>query len=122
MEKDAFLLKENLRTRYTVVARWTSPADGVVGLVGLTVQACCLSGYSQYPLSQPPAQLSPNQRATPKGLLLWLSFGNGNGPKDKKLLSERYSCMHREKSSLVFITVMFRSRAMAMLLLSLGNA
>ena len=38
---------------------WRSPADGVTGLGGLTVQAHCLSGYSHYPPPHPPAQLSP---------------------------------------------------------------
>ena len=60
--------------RYTVVTGWRSPADGVAGLGGLTVQAHCLSGYSHYPPPQPPAQLSPNQ-----GVILWLALGNGNG-------------------------------------------
>ena len=34
--------------RYTVVTGWRSPADGVAGLGGLTVQAHCLSRYSHY--------------------------------------------------------------------------
>ena len=62
--------------RYTVVTGWRSPADGVAGLGGLTVQAHCLSGYSHYPPPQPPAQLSPNQR-----VILWLALGNGNGAR-----------------------------------------
>ena len=62
-----------LMIRYTVVTGWRSPADGVGGLGGLTVQAHCLSGYSHYPPPQPPAQLSPNQRVAP----CWkLSVGN----------------------------------------------
>ena len=32
--------------KYTVVVKWRSPADRVVGLSGLTVEAHCLSGYS----------------------------------------------------------------------------
>ena len=47
-----------LAIKYTVVAKWRSPVDGVVGLGGLTVQAHCLSGYSHYPPPRPPAQLS----------------------------------------------------------------
>ena len=38
-----------LAIEYTVVVKWRSPADGVAGLGGLTVQALCLSGYSHYP-------------------------------------------------------------------------
>ena len=59
-----------------MVTGWRSPADGVTGLGGLTVQAHCLSGYSHYPPPQPPAQLSPNQR-----VILWLALGNGNGAR-----------------------------------------
>ena len=47
-----------LAIKYTVVARWRSPADGVAGLGGLTVQAHCLSGYSHYPPPQPPAVIN----------------------------------------------------------------
>ena len=39
--------------------KWRSPADGVTGLGGLTVQTHCLSGHSHCPPPQPPAQLSP---------------------------------------------------------------
>ena len=56
-----------------MVVKWRSPADGVVGLGGLTVQALCLSGY---PPPQPPAQLS---RALHQGGILWLTLENGNG-------------------------------------------
>ena len=65
-----------LAIKYTVVAKWRSPADGVVGLGGLTVQAHCLSGYSHYPPphAQPPAQLSLHQ-----GGILLLTLENGNG-------------------------------------------
>ena len=59
-----------------MVTGWRSPADGVAGLGGLTVQAHCLSGYSHYPPPQPPAQLSPNQR-----VILWLALENGNGAR-----------------------------------------
>ena len=65
--------------RYTVVTGWRSPADGVAGLGGLTVQAHCLSGYSHYPPPQPLAQLSPNQR-----VILWLALGNGNGTRARR--------------------------------------
>ena len=62
--------------RYTVVTGWRSPADGVAGLGGLTVQAHCLRGYSHYPPPQPPAQVSPNER-----VILWLALENGNGAR-----------------------------------------
>ena len=61
MDKDGVFLTTAvlpLAIKYTVVAKWRSPADGVAGLGGLTVQAHCLSGYSHYPPPQPPAQLS----------------------------------------------------------------
>ena len=77
MDKDGVFLTTAvlpLAIKYTVVARWRSPADGVAGLGGLTVQAHCLSGYSHYPPPQPPAQLSLHQGGT-----LWLTLGNGNG-------------------------------------------
>ena len=77
MDKDGVFLTTAvlpLAIKYTVVARWRSPADGVAGLGGLTVQAHCLSGYSHYPPPQPPAQLSLHQ-----GGILWLTLGNGNG-------------------------------------------
>ena len=64
MDKDGVFLTTAvlpLAIKYTVVARWRSPADGVAGLGGLTVQAHCLSGYSHYPPPQPPAQLSLHQ-------------------------------------------------------------
>ena len=77
--------------------------DGVAGLGGLTVQAHCLSGYSHYPPPQPPAQLSPNRR-----IILWLALENGKGGRARKLLFERYSYMHGEKSSLVLIVVLLR--------------
>ena len=51
-----------LAIEYTGVTKWRSPADGVVGLGGLTVQVHCLSRYFHYPPPQPQAQLSPNQR------------------------------------------------------------
>ena len=63
-----------LAIKYTVVAKWRSPADGVADLGGLTVQAHCLSGYSHYPPPQPPAQLSLHQ-----GDILCLTLENGNG-------------------------------------------
>ena len=63
-----------LAIKYTVVVKWRSPADGVVGLGGLTVQTLCLSGYSHYPPLQSPAQLSVRQ-----GGILWLTLENGNG-------------------------------------------
>ena len=69
MDKDGVFLTTAvlpLAIKYTVVARWRSPADGVAGLGGLTVQAHCLSGYSHYPPPQPPAQLSLHQ-----GGILW---------------------------------------------------
>ena len=59
-----------LAIKYTVVAKWRSPADGVAGLGGLTVQAHCLSGYSHYPPPQPLAQLSLHQEGYPM-----VSFG-----------------------------------------------
>ena len=46
MDKDGVFLTTAvlpLAIKYTVVARWRSPADGVAGLGGLTVQAHCLS-------------------------------------------------------------------------------
>ena len=75
MDKDGVFLTTAvlpLIIKYTVVAKWRSPADGVVGLGGLTVQALCLSGYSHYPPLQPPAQLSLHQ-----GAILWLTLENG---------------------------------------------
>ena len=63
-----------LAIKYTVVARWRFPADGVAVLGGLTVQALCLSGYSHYPPPQPPAQLSLHQ-----GGILWLTLEMGMG-------------------------------------------
>ena len=77
--------------RSTVVTGWRSPADGVVGLGGLTVQAHCLSGYSHYPPPQPPAQLSPNQRG-----ILWLALENGNRARARALSSSLNirSCKH----------------------------
>ena len=77
MDKDGVFLTIAvlpLAIKYTVVAKWRSPADGVAGLGGLTVQAHCLSGYSHYPPPQPPAQLSLHQ-----GGILWLTLENGNG-------------------------------------------
>ena len=78
MDKDGVFLTTAvlpLAIKYTVVARWrSSPADGVAGLGGLTVQVHCLSGYSHYPPPQPPAQLSLHQ-----GGILWLTLENGNG-------------------------------------------
>ena len=77
MDKDGVFLTTAvlpLAIKYTVVAKWRSPADGVAGLGGLTVQAHCLSGYSHYPPPQPPAQLSLHQ-----GGILWLTLENGNG-------------------------------------------
>ena len=65
MDKDKVFLTTvvlPLTIKYTVVAKWRSPADGVVGLGGLTVQPHCLSGYSHYPPPQPHVQLSPNPR------------------------------------------------------------
>ena len=47
--------------KYTGVTKWRSPADGVAGLGGLTVQVHCLSRYFPYPPPQPQAQLSPNE-------------------------------------------------------------
>ena len=70
MDKDGVFLTTAvlpLAIKYTVVVKWRSPADGVVGLGGLTVQALCLSGYSHYPPPQSPAQLSLHQ-----GGILWL--------------------------------------------------
>ena len=64
MDKDGAFLTTAvlpLAVKYTVVAKWRSPADGVAGLGGLTVQAHCLSGYSHYPPPLPPAQLSLHQ-------------------------------------------------------------
>ena len=89
--------------RYTVVTGWRSPADGVAGLGGLTVQAHCLSGYSHYPPPQPPAQLSPNQR-----VILWLALENGNGARARSYCwRDIPSYMHTEKSSLVLVVVLF---------------
>ena len=89
--------------RYTVVTGWRSPADGVAGLGGLTVQAHCLSGYSHYPPPQPPAQLSPNQR-----VILWLALENGNGARARSYCwRDIPSYMHIEKSSLVLVVVLF---------------
>ena len=89
--------------RYTLVTEWRSPADGVAGLGGLTVQAHCLSGYSHYPPPQPPAQLSPNQR-----VILWLALGNGNGARARSYCwRDIPSYMHIEESSLVLVVVLF---------------
>ena len=77
MDKDGVFLTTAvlpLAIKYAVVARWRSPADGVAGLGGLTVQALCLSGYSHYPPPQPPAQLFLHQGGYPM-----VNFGNGNG-------------------------------------------
>ena len=77
MDKDGVFLTTAvlpLAIKYTVVAKWRSPADGVAGLGGLTVQALCLSGYSHSPPPQPLAQLSLHQ-----GAILWLTLVNGNG-------------------------------------------
>ena len=79
MDKDGVFLTTAvlpLAIKYTVVARWRSPADGVAGLGGLTVQAHCLSGYSHYPPPQPPAQLSLHQ-----GGILWLTL-DGAGARN----------------------------------------
>ena len=76
MDKDGVFLTTDvlpLAIKYTVVVEWRSPADGVAGLGGLTVQALCLSGYSHYPPPQPPAELSLHQ-----GGILWLTLENGN--------------------------------------------
>ena len=56
MDKDGVFLTTAvlpLAIKYTVVVKWISPADGVAGLGGLTVQALCLTGYKHniYPLS-----------------------------------------------------------------------
>ena len=92
-----------LMIRYTVVTGWRSPADGVAGLGGLTVQAHCLSGYSHYPPPQPPAQLSPNQM-----VILWLALGNGNGARARSYCwRDIPSYMHIKKSSLVLVVVLF---------------
>ena len=51
MDKDGVLLITAvlpLAIKYTVVARWRSPADGFESLRGLTVQVLCLSGYSHF--------------------------------------------------------------------------
>ena len=89
--------------RYTVVTGWRSPADGVAGLGGLTVQAHCLSGYSHYPPPQPPAQLSPNQR-----VILWLALENGNGARARSYCwRDIPSYMHIKKSTLVLVVVLF---------------
>ena len=77
MDKDGVFLTTAvlpLTIKYTVVAKWRSPADGVAGLGGLTVQALCLSGYSHSLPPQPLAQLSLHQ-----GAILWLTLVNGNG-------------------------------------------
>ena len=77
MDKDGVFLTTAvlpLAIKYTVVARWRSPADGVAGLGGLTVQALCLSRYSHYPPPQPPAQLSLHQ-----GGILWFTLEMGMG-------------------------------------------
>ena len=84
-----------------MVTGWRSPADGVAGLGGLTVQAHCLSGYSHYPPPQPPAQLSPNQR-----VILWLALENGNGARARSYCWRGIpSYMHIEKSSLVLVVL-----------------
>ena len=109
MDKDGVLLTTAvlpLAIKCTVVARWRSPADGVAGLGGLTVQAHCLSGYSHYPPPQPPAQLSLHQGGYPM-----VNFGKWEWGWDKELLLERYSFMHSEKSSLLLIVMLFRSKA-----------
>ena len=84
-----------------MVAKLRSPADGVVGLGGLTVQAHCLSGYFHYPPPQPLAQLSP------VGYPM-VNLGKWEWGWNKDLLLERYSYMHSEKSSLVLIVMLFR--------------
>ena len=84
MDKDGVFLTTAvlpLAIEYTVVAKWRSPADGVAGLGGLTVQALCLSGYSHYPPPQPLAQLSLHW-----GAILWLIFKKWEWGWDKEIL------------------------------------
>ena len=89
-----------LVVRYTVVTGWRSPADMVVGLGGLTVQAHCLSGYFHYPPPHPPLQISPNRR-----IILWFALENGKGVGQKNYsLWDIPTCS--EKSSLVLIVVL----------------
>ena len=96
MDKDGVFLTTAvlpLTIKYTVVARWRSPADRVAGLGGLTVQAHCLSGYS-----------------SPRGYPM-VNFGKWKWGWDMELLLERYSFIHSEKSSLVLTVMLFRSKA-----------
>ena len=87
MDKDRVFLTTAvlpLAVKYTVVAKWRSPADGVAGLGGLTVQALCLSEYSHYPPPQSPAQLSLHQ-----GGILWLTLEMGMGLGFVKMYSTK---------------------------------
>ena len=56
---------------------------------------------------RPPAQLSSLHQEA----ILWLNLENGSGAGTRTCLFERYSYMHSEKSSLLFIVTMFRSKA-----------
>ena len=87
MDKDGVFLTTAvlpLAIKYTVVVKWRSPADGVAGLGGLTVQALYLSGYSHYPPPQSPAQLSLHQ-----GGILWLTLEMGMGLGFVKMYSTK---------------------------------
>ena len=108
MDKDGVFLTTAvlpLAIKYTVVARWRSPADGVAGLGGLTVQAFAWADT----LTIHHLSLWLNYLFT-KGGILWLTW-KWEWDWGKELLLERYSFMHSEKSSLVPIVMLFRSKA-----------
>ena len=88
-----------LGIKYTVVAKWRSPADG---LGVFTVQAHCLSGYSHYPPPQPPNQLPLHQ-----GAMLWLSWKAGMELGQGIIFREIFLHM----CSLVSTVILSRSKA-----------
>ena len=76
MDKDGVFLTTAvlpLAIKYIVVARWRSPADGVAGLGGLTVQT-----LPERILSLSTTSASGSIISSPRGYPM-VNFGNGNG-------------------------------------------
>ena len=65
-------------TETTQPRRWRSPADGVAGLGGLTVQTHCLSRHSHCLPPQPLAQLPPY---TSSSIIQWTSDAECPNPR-----------------------------------------